>query len=202
MSESCLIKTQVVTLRVPNELKSRLEQQAKFQGVSLNNLANYLLIGIFIKRNIGKVNHALRQSVDREAIGRVAALYRRHASSHRFNRVVSGVQAYPHADQHGRGHQPGHGGDCQRCLQPQPIDHHIQRRQIHKVRNDRPHPEQDRGLQVRNRSAFANDVMGDQRKSGKQRHQACDVIVSGLGQRRQDQHHCGAKCSLQEQIHQ
>ncbi|WML92119.1 toxin-antitoxin system HicB family antitoxin [Thiothrix lacustris] len=43
MSESCLIKTQVVTLRVPNELKSRLEQQAKVQGVSLNNLANYLL---------------------------------------------------------------------------------------------------------------------------------------------------------------
>ena len=43
MSESCLIKTQVVTLRVPSELKNRLEQQAKFQGVSLNNLANYLL---------------------------------------------------------------------------------------------------------------------------------------------------------------
>lgn len=43
MSEASLLKTQVVTLRVPNELKSRLEQQAKFQGVSLNNLANYLL---------------------------------------------------------------------------------------------------------------------------------------------------------------
>ncbi|MGB3918475.1 toxin-antitoxin system HicB family antitoxin [Thiothrix litoralis] len=44
MSESCLgNKTQVVTLRVPSELKNRLEQQAKFQGVSLNNLANYLL---------------------------------------------------------------------------------------------------------------------------------------------------------------
>jgi hypothetical protein len=33
----------LLALRVPNELKSRLEQQAKFQGVSLNNLANYLL---------------------------------------------------------------------------------------------------------------------------------------------------------------
>lgn len=36
-------KTQVVTLRVPVELKIRLEHEAKFQGVSLNNLANYLL---------------------------------------------------------------------------------------------------------------------------------------------------------------
>ena len=36
-------KTQVVTLRVPVELKSRLDQQAKTQGVSLNNLANYML---------------------------------------------------------------------------------------------------------------------------------------------------------------
>jgi len=36
-------KTQVVTLRVPVEVKSRLDQQAKTQGVSLNNLANYML---------------------------------------------------------------------------------------------------------------------------------------------------------------
>ena len=43
MSESTSIKTQIVTLRVPSELKNRLEQQAKLQGVSLNNLANYLL---------------------------------------------------------------------------------------------------------------------------------------------------------------
>lgn len=43
MSETSMIKTQIVTLRVPGELKSRLEQQAKLQGVSLNNLANYLL---------------------------------------------------------------------------------------------------------------------------------------------------------------
>jgi hypothetical protein len=32
-----------VTLRIPVELKSRLDQQAKLQGVSVNNLANYLL---------------------------------------------------------------------------------------------------------------------------------------------------------------
>lgn len=43
MNESLNTKTQVVTLRVPLELKSRLDQQAKSQGVSVNNLANYLL---------------------------------------------------------------------------------------------------------------------------------------------------------------
>ncbi len=36
-------KTQIVTLRVPVELKVRLEHEAKHQGVSLNNLANYYL---------------------------------------------------------------------------------------------------------------------------------------------------------------
>jgi hypothetical protein len=35
--------TQVVTLRIPAELKKRLEKHAKFQGVSLNHLASYLL---------------------------------------------------------------------------------------------------------------------------------------------------------------
>lgn len=35
--------TQVVTLRIPLELKSRLENEAHLQGVSMNNLANYLL---------------------------------------------------------------------------------------------------------------------------------------------------------------
>ena len=36
-------KSQIVTLRVPAELKIRLEHEAKYQGVSINNLANYLL---------------------------------------------------------------------------------------------------------------------------------------------------------------
>lgn len=36
-------KTQVVTLRMPVDLKQRLETEAKYQGVSLNQLANYLL---------------------------------------------------------------------------------------------------------------------------------------------------------------
>ncbi len=36
-------KTQIVTLRVPVELKARLEHEARHQGVSLNNLANYYL---------------------------------------------------------------------------------------------------------------------------------------------------------------
>ncbi|MCK6622338.1 MAG: toxin-antitoxin system HicB family antitoxin [Calditrichaceae bacterium] len=36
-------KSQVVTLRMPRELKRRLEREAKYQGVSLNQLTNYLL---------------------------------------------------------------------------------------------------------------------------------------------------------------
>ena len=36
-------KTQVVTLRIPVDLKSRLETEAHLQGVSMNNLANYML---------------------------------------------------------------------------------------------------------------------------------------------------------------
>ncbi|MDZ7361771.1 MAG: type II toxin-antitoxin system HicB family antitoxin [candidate division KSB1 bacterium] len=35
--------TQVLTLRMPAELKVRLEREAKHQGVSLNQLANYML---------------------------------------------------------------------------------------------------------------------------------------------------------------
>lgn len=37
------MNTQVITLRVPAELKNRLAYEAKSQGVSLNNLANYFL---------------------------------------------------------------------------------------------------------------------------------------------------------------
>ena len=36
-------KTQVVTLRMPIDLKNRLETTAKYQGVSVNQFANYLL---------------------------------------------------------------------------------------------------------------------------------------------------------------
>jgi hypothetical protein len=36
-------KTQVVTLRMPIEMKKRLEREAKYQGVSINQLTNYLL---------------------------------------------------------------------------------------------------------------------------------------------------------------
>ncbi len=36
-------KTQVVTLRIPIDLKARLENEAHIQGVSMNNLANYML---------------------------------------------------------------------------------------------------------------------------------------------------------------
>ncbi|MEE9372913.1 MAG: hypothetical protein V3V00_07640 [Saprospiraceae bacterium] len=36
-------KTQVVTLRIPVDLKARLENETQIQGVSMNNLANYML---------------------------------------------------------------------------------------------------------------------------------------------------------------
>lgn len=36
-------KTPTLTLRIPAELKQRLEREAKYQGVSLNQLTNYLL---------------------------------------------------------------------------------------------------------------------------------------------------------------
>jgi len=36
-------KSHVVTLRMPNELKRKLEREAKYQGVSINQLTNYLL---------------------------------------------------------------------------------------------------------------------------------------------------------------
>lgn len=36
-------KSHILTLRMPVELKKRLENEAKYQGVSLNRLANYML---------------------------------------------------------------------------------------------------------------------------------------------------------------
>ncbi len=36
-------KSNIVTLRVPRELKQRLEREAKIQGVSINQLSTYLL---------------------------------------------------------------------------------------------------------------------------------------------------------------
>ncbi len=36
-------KTRTLTLRMPEELKKRLEREAKYQGVSINQLTNYLL---------------------------------------------------------------------------------------------------------------------------------------------------------------
>jgi hypothetical protein len=35
--------SQVVTLRLPKDLKRRLEREAKYQGISINQLTNYLL---------------------------------------------------------------------------------------------------------------------------------------------------------------
>lgn len=36
-------RTQIVTLRLPVDLKRRLEREARYQGVSLNQLTSYLL---------------------------------------------------------------------------------------------------------------------------------------------------------------
>ena len=38
-----MTESRVVTLRMPKDLKRRLEREAKYQGVSLNQLTNYLL---------------------------------------------------------------------------------------------------------------------------------------------------------------
>jgi len=38
-----MAKSKIVTLRMPVDLKNRLEREAKYQGVSLNQLSNYLL---------------------------------------------------------------------------------------------------------------------------------------------------------------
>ena len=35
--------TNVLTLRIPVELKKRLEREAKYQGTSINQLTNYIL---------------------------------------------------------------------------------------------------------------------------------------------------------------
>lgn len=35
--------SQVLTIKIPMELKKRLEREAKYQGTSINHLTNYLL---------------------------------------------------------------------------------------------------------------------------------------------------------------
>lgn len=62
MSEVTARKTQVVTLRLPSELKTRLDQQAKAQGVSVNNLANYLLTTQLSQlETLSAIEHRLQQ---------------------------------------------------------------------------------------------------------------------------------------------
>lgn len=69
--------TQIVTLRVPVELKARLEHEAEHQGVSLNNLANYFLTTQLSqveaismiderisKKNISKLKSKVRNMLD------------------------------------------------------------------------------------------------------------------------------------------
>ncbi len=42
-SKDNMNKSLTLTLRMPAELKRRLEREAKYQGVSLNQLTNYML---------------------------------------------------------------------------------------------------------------------------------------------------------------
>ena len=72
--------TQVVTLRMPKELKRRLDMEAKLQGVSVNQLTNYLVniqlthmesISILESRLEGKSIPALKRKA-REVLSKVA----------------------------------------------------------------------------------------------------------------------------------
>ncbi len=63
-------KSQVVTLRMPIELKRRLEREAKYQGVSLNQLANYLLN---VQLTQSEVISALESRLSRKSIPELKA---------------------------------------------------------------------------------------------------------------------------------
>ena len=52
--------SQVVTIRMPDDLKKRLEAEAKRQGVSINQLTNYMLnTQITELETISKLEHRL-----------------------------------------------------------------------------------------------------------------------------------------------
>lgn len=115
--------------------------------------------------------------------------------------AVSGVQAYPEAHQHACRHQPGQRRQGQRGLQAEALDQQVERGEIDEVGDDRPHAEDDGGLQVVQRTALADDVVGNQGEGGKQRHQAGDVVVAGLRQDGEEHDHGGADQRLEHQVH-
>lgn len=68
-------KSQVVTLRMPAELKRRLEREARYQGVSLNQLTNYLLtIQLTQLEMISDLENRLAQKSLADLKGKVKAL--------------------------------------------------------------------------------------------------------------------------------
>ncbi|MCB9088470.1 MAG: toxin-antitoxin system HicB family antitoxin [Calditrichae bacterium] len=68
-------KSQVVTLRMPAELKRRLEREARYQGVSLNQLTNYLLtIQLTQLEMISDLENRLAQKSLADLKGKVRAM--------------------------------------------------------------------------------------------------------------------------------
>ena len=68
-------KSQVVTLRMPAELKRRLEREARYQGVSVNQLTNYLLtIQLTQLEMISDLENRLAQKSLADLKGKVKAI--------------------------------------------------------------------------------------------------------------------------------
>ena len=67
--------SQVVTIRMPDDLKKRLEAEAKRQGVSINQLANYMLnTQITELETISKLEHRLSKKSVTQLKSRVKAI--------------------------------------------------------------------------------------------------------------------------------
>uniref|UniRef100_A0A8W7PDB7 L-seryl-tRNA(Sec) selenium transferase n=1 Tax=Anopheles coluzzii TaxID=1518534 RepID=A0A8W7PDB7_ANOCL len=80
------------------------------------------------------------------------------------------LPAAPALDQHKGGHRPAQGGSGQCPGQAQAVYQAIQAEQIDKIRQQGPHAEQHRGLERHRATLTADNVVGNQRKGGKQRH--------------------------------
>ncbi len=72
--------TQVVTLRIPVDLKARLENEAHIQGVSMNNLANYMLTTQISQI---EVHSAIESRISRKSISSLKT---------KVNKVLDSVQ--------------------------------------------------------------------------------------------------------------
>jgi uncharacterized protein (DUF1778 family) len=84
MEEYWMSKPSTVTLRVPRELKQRLEEAAQQQGVSLNQFALYILAGEVTRLEVGQAKawEALDQqyaskATDESLLTQARALLRR-----------------------------------------------------------------------------------------------------------------------------